>query len=279
MCGARALRAVGAFKMQFLTTRETQREELGLLKIFDLFCRRQGLKYSLAGGTLLGAVRHGGFIPWDDDIDVCMPRPDYERFLDTFTPPQSNIILDDGRGKHAEYPFAKLMNASVVATGGGLAGERKLWIDIFPVDGYPEDDAEAGKLFAEAEKYRVILMYSHFGSYEEYPWKHGRLGYILRKAYAALFTPRRAIARLNALAAKYPYSPSPSVGNIVWGLHGAGERMKKEEFESLDEVTFEDGAFFAMSCRDSYLKGCYGDYMTLPPEDKRQTHGIKTYRV
>ena len=98
---------------QYLTLREIQLAELEMLKAFDVFCRKHGLVYSIMGGTLLGAVRHGGFIPWDDDIDLWIPRPDYERFISLIYDDQEkiadNIIVRSAeRDDDFAMPYTKI---------------------------------------------------------------------------------------------------------------------------------------------------------------------------
>ena len=98
--------------MQELTLREIQLAELEILIEFDRICKLHNLKYSLAAGTLLGAIRHKGFIPWDDDIDVCMPRPDYEKFIELFRSSVNTAKFDmsSDRGAQAPYPFVKMLH-------------------------------------------------------------------------------------------------------------------------------------------------------------------------
>lgn len=127
-----------------LTEDELKQGLLEILCEFDSVCRKLGLRYSLYAGTLLGAVRHQGFIPWDDDIDVMMPRPDYERLLtseEAFSSPFE--LAFSGKGGYM-YPFAKLFDLRIRAQEQSLEGiySENLWIDIFPVDGLASKESE-----------------------------------------------------------------------------------------------------------------------------------------
>ena len=119
--------------MNYLTTQEIRNELIEVLTSFDEFCRIHELRYSLYAGTLLGAVRHGGFIPWDDDLDVCMPRPDYMELLSLAAsiPNGYGLVLPESDGYSC--PFCKYVNLGIAAQEPISAGvyEGRLWMDIF----------------------------------------------------------------------------------------------------------------------------------------------------
>ena len=258
-----------------LDKRELQERELQILICFDQFCKEKHLKYYLAGGTLLGAVRHKGFIPWDDDIDVCMPRPDYEKLVEMF-PVDGNFFIKSRSLKNWAAPFAKLLDLSTEVRSIYNEEEKELWIDIFPVDGLPADIGEVEKIYKDCDFYRRL-----------YCLGTARLGggkTAFRKAAKFLLKPMIEIygvdtlgRKIEEIAMRHPYETSDYVGVVTWGLYGAGERMKKSEFEKATTVEFEGHIFPAMSCWDSYLTGIYGDYMTPPPPEKRQTHDMVVY--
>lgn len=156
--------------------------------------------------------------------------------------------------------------------------DTQLWIDVFPVDGLPDDIREVERIYKKRDFYRKILILcgARMGQGKTKVRKY--LKYIL-KPLANLYGKKRCVDNIEALAAQYPYDEHKYVGDIVWGLYGVGERMLKSEFEKAVEVEFEGHTFPTFSCWDSYLKGLYGDYMKLPPEEKRQTHDMVAYRL
>lgn len=265
--------------MRELTIAEIKEQELNLLLLFQRCCEEHGLRFYLAGGTLLGAVRHKGFIPWDDDVDVCMARPDYERFRELYRrqvlfPEHIQMCcFEDGT---YELPFMKLYDKRVRVSNDHYDDlvDPYLWIDILPVDGLPENDAEVRSVYDEIGKIRRILLagLSKNG--------HGktRLKRIIKplliRPYVKFRGARHFSRQIAEIAGKYPYESSPYCGIVTWGLYGSGERMEKAEFEMSATVPFEGHRFETMSCWDAYLTGIYGDYMQLPPPEKQTSHEL-----
>ena len=243
-----------------LSLAEIKELELQMLSVFSEFCETHNLTYYLCGGTLLGAVRHKGFIPWDDDIDVCMPRADYDKFIKLYSQLDDNIYSVRSNQLHNfSAPFAKLVDTRTDVSRVYSDSDRTkhLWIDIFPVDGLPHSIEEVANIYKRCNRYR-------FKAY---------LKYIL-KPMANLYGQKRCVNNIEAVAAEHTYEASTYVGIVTNGLYGVGERMLKSEFEQSVMVEFEGKQYPTFSCWDSYLSGIYGDYMTLPPEEKRVTHDL-----
>lgn len=266
--------------MQQLSLRETQLSELEILIEFDKICRENNLHYSLAAGTLLGAVRHKGFIPWDDDIDVMMPRPDYEKFREIFhkTANLEKFDMADDRGEKAEYPFVKLLNNDVIVDKSGYAEVDRVWIDVFPLDGYPADTKKALKVLKKAQLYKKVIVVSKYENASYYHGRHSKLMFYLGRIFAKLYGVRRALKNSVNHALKIPYDTAEYAGILTWGAYGLGERLIKSLYEDLTQVEFEGHKFYCVSDWDSYLRGLYGEYMQLPPEDKRKAHNIIAYK-
>lgn len=263
--------------MRELTSTEIKAEELKILLEVDIFCKEHNIRYYLVGGTLLGAIRHRGFIPWDDDIDICMPRPDYERFIRTFSSDKGLMVLNK-YWNNFTFPYSKVINQRYICdlTYDNSTGNRYIWIDVFPIDGLPHELDTVRAIYRKEDYYRKVLMLNtaRLGQ--------GRSGLrmiakFFLKPFALLYGADRVVKKMEKIASMYKYEDYEYVGCIVWGLYGIGERMPKSEFEKAVEVEFEGHQFPAFSCWDDYLKGLYNDYMEIPPENKRGSHEMKVY--
>ncbi|WP_302489657.1 phosphorylcholine transferase LicD [uncultured Mitsuokella sp.] len=261
--------------MKRLNHQEIKKIELNILLYFDAFCKRNKLRYYLAGGTLLGAVRHQGFIPWDDDVDVCMPRKDYNRLIKIFDN-NSRFVLLSNQLNNSYFPFAKLTDSTTIVKAQYNEQETGLWIDILPVDGLPEDLDKVNKIYEKCDFYRKILSLVDTKLGEGKTTYHKYAKYLL-KPIANLYGGNRCSAVIEKIALSNPYDQSKYVGIVTWGLYGSGERMLKSEFEASTSVLFEGHQFPAFSCWQSYLTGLYGNFMQLPPEEKRITHDMMVY--
>lgn len=262
--------------MEKLDKNRIQECELNILIKVKEFCDYNHLKFYLAGGTLLGAIRHEGFIPWDDDIDICMPRPDYERFILLF--PKNKIYqIKSNKSKDWDAPFVKVIDSSTQIESVYDETKGSLWIDIFPVDGLPSDIKKVENIYKQCSFYRKLFMIAHarLGEGKSRFHKYGK--YIL-KPLVRLIGAKYFSRKIEEIARQIPYESAKYVGIVTWGLYGVGERMLKREFEKEVEVEFEGYKMPAFSCWDSYLHGIYGNYMQLPPLEKRQTHDMIVYK-
>jgi lipopolysaccharide cholinephosphotransferase len=261
--------------MKKLNLREIHLRELNILMELDEFCKENHLRYYLSGGTLLGAIRHKGFIPWDDDIDVCMPRPDYMYLLENFKC-SSTLEVRSNLLNNWDAPFAKIIDYNTEVHSLYSLSEKNLWIDIFPVDGLPENVDKVAKIYKRCEFYRKLFMICNARMGKGKTYFH-RVAKSLIKPVVVLYGKGNIVKKIEKIAQSYPYKDCKYVGAITWGLYGVGERMLKSEFEKQTMVEFEGHHFPAFSCWDSYLRGLYGDYMKLPPIEKRQTHDMEVY--
>lgn len=269
-----------------LNTREIQLEEKKILDCVVDLLDKNNLKYSLCAGTLLGAIRHKGFIPWDDDIDIMMPRSDYDK-LQKILKNTSNILGDDLyfhslELKNSNMPFTKVYNHNIRAYDWRYNDkyEKYLWIDIFPIDGFPDNVGECKKWFAKRNKIKKMFMYSKmnpkFLFYKKEYIKNIIKG--LFKIISILIPKNYYAKKIISLTKEYPYEASKYTGCFVWG-YGPQERMKKEDFENYIDVEFEGSKYKGIKEYDKYLTNLYKDYMQLPPEEKRVTHSFEAWGV
>ena len=264
--------------MKELSQFEVQQELLYLLKEFDSFCKKHNFSYSLAGGTLLGAVRHKGFIPWVNDIDVCMPRKDYDNFLKSFESNNPDIRLLPAQ--LTQLPFSKLVNLTLpVYSKYNLSeSEKYLWIDIFPVEEISDNDFLVNSALLSAKFLRKICLI-----------KNARIGQGTTKTKRFVKPIIKFLSKLipNSLI-DYGFQKILCLAtdregkrccNVVWGLYGKGEIMMKKDFLELKKIRFEGQDYPVFSCWDIYLSGLYGNYMELPPKEERFSHMIKVQRL
>ncbi len=253
--------------------------ELDMLKNFDLFCKKNHLTYFLCGGTLLGAIRHKGFIPWDDDIDIAMDRKEYNKMIELLKKEKigENLILKCLEYGNSEYPFAKLVNDKTYISEKYLKTKENtnIWLDIFPIDIVPDSNKNLHKICDKLEAYRRLLGISHSNPTVGKTKGHTIVKFLLYP-FLKLYGSVRLAKKIQKIAIKYSVDNSNYKMDLVWG-YGVRERLKKEVFSSTTEVEFEGERFPAPIKWDEYLKSIYGDYMTLPPLEERETHSFEAW--
>lgn len=252
--------------------REIQQVELGILRHLDQVCRENGLHFFLSNGTLLGAVKYEGFIPWDDDIDVFMPRYDYDRLMRLSGADSGPYrLLSQERTSGWRLPFAKLCDLSTCKqeTCADFGADIGLDVDIFPLDAWSGGAAQArrcglwrrgvsasieSRFLSPRTGWRRAALYLF--------WRLSRLlgcGFFCRRI-------RREAERGRALAAP------AYLGCVVWSLYGGRELIPAEVFGSSVPVRFEGHTYCAPGGYDTYLRRLYGDYAPDPPPDKQVSH-------
>lgn len=266
--------------MKKLTHQEIRDRLLAILMNFDGLCQQQNLKMYLCAGTLLGAVRHQGFIPWDDDIDVCLDREGYERLMElarkesTFN---GHYKIVDFQFGDSSYPFIKVVDLDTKMSQQFANDEADyLWIDVFPMDGLPADWGQQKQLYRRVCLVREILMLSFAKAGEGRSWIK-RLVKPLIIPFAKAYGLKRANRQLNRLAQTYDYRKTGWIGDVIWGDFGR-EILPTKDYFQFTKVKFEGHQFYTMACWDRYLTMLYGeDYMELPSKSKRVDHRLTAW--
>ncbi len=244
---------------------------LELLNEFDSFCRNVGIKYYLIGGTLLGAIRHKGFIPWDDDIDVCMMRKDYERLLDIYKPSQNKFkLMSMKNNTKYYYPFAKLVNDdTILVEEGQEKNPLGVYLDIFPIDNCPGSTyQEACKNVSQMNIYRWLRNFKIISFNDSREW-YKNMVLAIGKLISFPLSRRKISELIEKKATKNIEKDCQYVGELVNTAYGFGEVYDKCHFEEGVEVEFEGGKYIAPKDYDFILTSMYHDYMQLPPIEKR----------
>lgn len=267
--------------MHYLDTRQIQDLLFDMLLVFDEMCNEHSIRYSLDGGTLLGAVRHQGFIPWDDDLDVLVPRPDYEKLIShpDWLPQGYHIDSKRGNSELNFLPYAKFVNMRWRAQEPALTGliDEHLWIDIFPADAVPDDDGEARRLLARQKKLhdRAVRSIVNVDAVTSSSYKLA-IKKVLFPVHRRLFPYKKQYESMARNATAIPYGTTSRIGNITWSYYRP-DFIPADDFEHLTQLEFEGREFPAIPSWDSLLSQHFGDYMKLPPESERATHGTKVW--
>ncbi len=269
--------------MKELTLRELQLFALDILKEIHAFCEERGLRYAVAYGTLIGAVRHKGFIPWDDDIDIVMPRPDYERFLREFRSDRLKVAVP---GEDSYQPLARVYDTrdTVAFTKyGWKKGERGgVWVDVYPMDNVSDSpsefhqDAEA----CRAQYRKVVHMRKGLSTLADLGRLNGGTIKLARRYARTLvkrlrFSPDRVMKENRKLLDMVEKHSWGSTGHIAQlGVRGweYDDFLPSNLLDTTVLMPFEDTEVRVPADFHAFLVPQYPDYMTIPPVEKRVQH-------
>lgn len=280
--------------MRELDVNEVKQLELDILKDIANFCDNNNIVYYLCGGTLIGAVRHKGFIPWDDDIDIAMPRNDYLKFINSYNNKKSRYIVNSiENNPDWHMAFARVEDLFTTMYEETLINKYRkchVFVDVFPIDGIPNDEKEE-KSFMLKQKFLGIVL--NASSFRFFPSKHysdskeshvtfrNILRTCLKYIAIVLFRPINTqwIARcINSNSLKYDIESSNNIGLTVFVWNWKFEKASKSAFSERMLFKFEDANLFGPKGYDEYLTKTYGDYMTPPPiENQVSHHSFKTF--
>jgi lipopolysaccharide cholinephosphotransferase len=254
--------------MKIIEQEELKKIQLHILKKVDIYCKEHKIQYFLAYGTLLGAVRHKGFIPWDDDIDIAMNREDYTQFISGFSDEYLKVY-SLSNSKQCRFPFAKVYDSRTGVFEGSYnkTNEFGVNIDIFPIDVVPDDKKKRQKLIRKARFWQMLSKI-----------KLSRVSGIMTLKQNLIILPGRILLaavpltymakKIESISFSLNNTNSNYVGFMVWG-YGEREMFKKEIFSETVEMPFEDMLAPVPKEYDKVLTSLFGSYMEYPPLDKQ----------
>ena len=260
-----------------------QEIELENLRMLMEICEKNHLRYYLIGGSLLGAMRHRGFIPWDDDIDVGLPRPDYNRFVQiakSYLPDHMDIKTMTSDPNYKCY-FTRLINnkKKIYWDHGQYTAVIGVWMDVFPLDGLPENP-----LLRKMQVFRVKL--------NKALYKFTQIDYVSTNRQNRPFSERilirfaqltrigklmnadKRLKKLDRALQRYDYDTSAYAWNFS-GCYGQREIVPHIQLGGSRTAEFEGMQVSIPEAAEAYLTSIYGDYMKLPPEDQRRSHEVR----
>jgi len=263
-------------KIDDSSLKKIQKAELYLLVEFDKVCREQGLTYFLDSGTALGAIRHGGFIPWDDDIDVSMPRKDYDRFMkigQSYLP--DNVFLQNRRTEknYIRYAAKLRLKGTVFPETDGVPYEHNgIFIDIFPFD-----NIAGNRFWARFNVKTVVEMLHVIRTYRGHDL--GVSPSRVRRGISMIIKrmPKWFINSLERFCLKIAQRNKDKETRFMTCYFWRMSQTKQYLFDTskmlpVKDVLFEGQEVKIMNNPDHYLTLMYGNYMQLPPEEKRVVH-------
>ena len=248
--------------MKQLSVEETKPMLVDMMLFFHKYCEKHNLHYYLTGGTLLGAIRHKGFIPWDDDIDLNIPRYDYEKLLDSFNDVSGRYKIISCRDENYYLPSAKLIDTlTVMQEKYSTSMKIGLFIDLFPMDNLSDDLLEAKHMFKSIRKYRDSVTIKNLLIDRNRTFGKNAI-IALAKIFLIPFKRAMLLQKIDDKSRKYEgHEMSLYVGTVATGIYGEREILKREWFESCELVEFENQMFYAPVGYKELLTQLYGDYM------------------
>lgn len=262
--------------MRLMTSDEVLKLQVEILAKVDAFCREHSISYTVDGGTCIGAVRHKGYIPWDDDIDIAMTRPNYDRFIHLFNGHYPDLeVLAPELNWNYYAPYGNVYDKRTILNEGanGHHGmDIGVKIDVFPIDGVASDI----KLYHKNKVQLKLLWYLlYIKRYQiKTLWPHNKRAFVSKAILKFLSSPIKysnVQKRIHALATSYLFNQSEYVEDFVmpWP-HDV--RCSQEAFKEYTTIDFENIKVSIIKGFDEYLTKLYGNYMELPPIEKRVNH-------
>ncbi len=256
-----------------IDSEDLKKIQMDILQHICDFCKLHDINVFLSGGSLIGAVRHHGYIPWDDDIDVMMLRTDYDKFVKEYIHNDNSCykLVSFETDHKLPLTFAKLIESRTVFKDE-LSGSYPMGVnvDIFPIDDVPEDQKLQVKLYRHVKFYINMFLLKQF----TFARRRGilkNLELFIGKIALSLIPTSFFVSKIIKLSKTYNNKGSKLCGCVVWG-YGRREIHPKKDLSDYILMDFEGKKFPVPVGYDGYLKAVYGNYMQLPPKDKQVTH-------
>lgn len=260
-----------------------QRLELENLDALINICKKYNLRYYLIGGSLIGVLRHRGFIPWDDDIDVGLPRPDYNKFVKVAKDelPAFMDIKTMSSDPNFKCYFTRLINnkKKIYWDHGQYKAEIGVWMDVFPIDALPDKSVLRAIQVFNVYAHKAIYKFTQINYVSTN--KKGRpfierflIKFAQITQVGRLIDPDKSLERLNRVAQKYDYDSAKWVWNFS-GNYGKREIVPKEQLGGIREGQFEGRIVSIPEAAEDYLESIYGEWRRLPPQEKRVCHAVE----
>lgn len=257
---------------QEIFVEELKQIQLEILNEVHSFCQDKNITYFLSSGTLIGAVRHKGYIPWDDDIDLYMPRTDYERFLSSFNRSDNKYrVYSLKTDESCVIAYAKVENTNTVMIEK-VDNPMKIGvnIDIFPIDGVPSDKAKRKRYFSKIQRLRNVITLKDVSLNFHRRNIFKNLILIAGKTMLFFISLRKMVQKLDRAIDKN-MTDTEYVCNLIMG-NGYGTEFHRRSIEKSVDIEFEGRIYKTMAGYDEYLRQTYGNYMQLPPKELRVSH-------
>ena len=254
--------------------------DMDIVKEVVRICDAHDLKYYMLGGTMLGAIRHKGFIPWDDDIDLGMPRDDYEKFLEIAPKelPAHMKTVNYRTDRKFQYYITRVLDTDTKVIEERIGNDSKYTnasIDIFPIDGTPNNAFLRKIYFFRVLFHRALMSLCYKDSIDrkrKRSFKEKVLLWVMERIpVEKLTTPYKQKCKIDKLLRSQKVEGSKYIGNIM-GAYRTREIVPADFYGEGAFYDFEDIQLRGMAKADEYLTFTYGDYMQLPPEESRKTH-------
>lgn len=261
--------------MKELSLQEIKEIELDILKMFHSFCIENNIKYYLSHGTLLGAIRYKKFIPWDDDVDLLIPRKDYDRMLSIFKDNERYRLFAFEKDSKYSYPFAKLCDMTTRKDEFGYDNGVELGVDIdlFPLDAWDDDIERAKKEVKYIGKNMFRLGLTKLKKPDSVnPIKRFVKSIIM--TFCKILGSKHFIKKIFKASYNEKQKGSKYLGCKVWCVYGEKGIIPAEVFADTVDIEFEGEKFPAPKDYDTYLTCLYGDYLPEPPKEKQKTHHV-----